>query len=107
MSGMPIQTITMGHYVGLGIVLFFIGTLGVLSRRNALIVFMSIELQLNAVNLVFAAFARYWMRADAHVIVFFVIAIAAVEAAVGLAILVGIFRTRKTVDLNDMTVMNE
>ncbi len=101
------MSITLAHYVGLGVVLFFIGTLGVLSRRNALIVFMSIELQLNAVNLIFAAFARFWGRADAHVIVFFVIAVAAVEAAVGLAILVGIFRARRTVDLNDMTVLNE
>lgn len=105
---MPALTqITLGHYLGLAVVLFFIGTLGVLSRRNALIVFMSIELQLNAVNLALAAFARYWARVDAHVIVFFVIAIAAVEAAVGLAVLVGIFRARRTVDLDDMTVMKE
>jgi len=102
-----LSTITLGHYVGLAVVLFFIGTLGVLSRRNALIVFMSIELQLNAVNLVLVSFARYWTRADAHVIVFFVIAIAAVEAAIGLAVLVGIFRARRTVDLDDITVMKE
>lgn len=100
-------SITLGHYIGLAVVLFFIGTLGVLGRKNALIVFMSIELQLNAVNLAFAAFARAYLKMDAHVIVFFVIAVAAVEAAVGLAILVGIFRSRETVDLDDMTALNE
>jgi NADH-quinone oxidoreductase subunit K len=99
--------VTLGHYVGLAIVLFFIGALGVLSRKNALIVLMSIELMLNAANLAFAAFARRWMEADAHVVVVFVIAIAAVEAAVGLAILVGIFRSRQTVDLDEMTALNE
>ena len=99
--------ITLAHYVGLAVVLFFIGALGVLSRKNALIVFMSIELMLNAVNLAFAAFARRWAAMDAHAIVFFVIAIAAVEAAVGLAILVGIFRRRETVDLEDMSALSE
>ena len=99
--------VTLSHYVGLAVVLFFIGALGVLSRKNALIVLMSIELQLNAVNLAFAAFARRWLEVDAHVIVIFVIAIAAVEAAIGLAILVGIFRRRQTVDLDDMTALNE
>ena len=100
-------TITLGHYVGLAVVLFFIGTLGVLSRKNALMVLMSIELMLNAVNLAFAAFARRWLQVDAHVVVIFVIAIAAIEAAIGLAILVGIFRNRQTVDLEDMTALNE
>ncbi len=99
--------ITLGHYVGLAVVLFFIGTVGVLGRKNALIVFMSIELQLNAVNLAFAAFARAHLKMDAHALVFFVIAVAAVEAAVGLAILVSIFRRRETVDLDDMTALNE
>ena len=107
MTMAALTTITLGHYVGLAVVLFFIGTLGVLSRRNALIVFMSIELQLNAVNLAFAAFARAWLKMDAHVIIFFVIAIAAVEAAVGLAILVEVFRNRQTVDLDVMTSLNE
>ncbi len=100
-------TITLGHYVGLAVVLFFIGACGVLARKNALIVFMSIELMLNAVNLAFAAFARHWLSVDGQVIVFFVIAIAAVEAAVGLAILVEIFRLRATVDLDDLSALNE
>lgn len=97
----------LGHFVGLAVILFFIGALGVIARKNALIVFMSIELMLNAVNLAFAAFARAWGLMEAHVIVFFVIAIAAVEAAVGLAILVGIFRQRETVDLEDLAALNE
>lgn len=99
--------ITLAHYVGLAVVLFFIGVLGVLSRKNALIVLMSIELMLNAVNLAFAAFARHWLQADGHVIVFFVISIAAVEAAIGLAILVGVFRIRETIDLDDLSALNE
>jgi NADH-quinone oxidoreductase subunit K len=99
--------IPLGHFVGLAIVLFFVGALGVLSRKNALIVFMSVELMLNAVNLAFAAFARHWRNADGHVIVFFVIAIAAVEAAVGLAILVEIHRLRRSVDLGDMSSLKE
>jgi NADH-quinone oxidoreductase subunit K len=99
--------ITLGHYVGLAIILFFVGALGVLSRKNALIVFMSIELMLNAVNLAFAAFARHWLGTDGHVIVFFVIAIAAVEAAVGLAILVEIYRLRQTVDLGEVSTLKE
>ncbi|MBD3163007.1 MAG: NADH-quinone oxidoreductase subunit NuoK [Candidatus Eisenbacteria bacterium] len=99
--------VTLGHYIGLSVVLFFIGALGVLSRKNALIVLMSIELMLNAANLAFAAFARRWGQVDGHVVVIFVIAIAAVEAAIGLAILVGIFRNRQTVDLDDMTALNE
>jgi len=102
-----VANITLGHYVGLAVVLFFIGALGVLSRKNALIVLMSIELMLNAANLAFAAFARQHLAVEGHVVVIFVIAIAAVEAAVGLAILVGIFRNRQTVDLEDMTALNE
>jgi NADH-quinone oxidoreductase subunit K len=100
-------TITLEHYVGLSVVLFFLGALGVLSRKNALIVLMSIELMLNAVNLAFVAFSRRWGSMDGHVVVIFVIAIAAVEAAVGLAILVEIFRHRKTMDLDDITALNE
>lgn len=99
--------VTLGHFVALSIVLFFLGALGVLSRKNALIVLMSIELMLNAVNLAVAAFTRYWLHVDGHVIVFFVIAIAAVEAAVGLAILVEIFRLRRTVDLEGISSMRE
>ncbi len=93
------------HYLLLSFVLFLIGTAGVLLRRNALIVLMGIELQLNAGNLALLAFARQLGDAKGHVFAFFVIALAAAEAAVGLAILVGIFRTRQTVNLDEITLM--
>jgi NADH-quinone oxidoreductase subunit K len=93
------------YYILLSFVLFLIGTTGVLLRRNALIVLMGIELQLNAGNLAFLAFARSLGDAKGHVFAFFVIALAAAEAAVGLAILVGIFRTRQTINLDELTLM--
>jgi NADH-quinone oxidoreductase subunit K len=93
------------HYILLSLVLFLIGTAGVLMRRNALIVMMAIELQLNAGNLAMLAFARALGDHKGHVFSFFVIALAAAEAAVGLAILVGIFRTRQTVNLDEITLM--
>ena len=92
-------------YIALSFVLFLIGTAGVLVRRNAIIVLMSIELQLNAGNLALLAFARALGDTKGHVFAFFVIALAAAEAAVGLAILVGIFRTRQTVNLDEITLM--
>lgn len=93
------------HYILLSFVLFVIGTAGVVLRRNALIVLMGIELQLNAGNLALLAFSRALNDQQGHVFAFFVIALAAAEAAVGLAILVGIFRTRQTVNLDEITMM--
>jgi NADH-quinone oxidoreductase subunit K len=93
------------NYLILSFVLFLIGTTGVILRRNALIVLMGIELQLNAGNLAFLAFARSLGDQKGNVFTFFVIALAAAEAAVGLAILVGIFRTRQTVNLDEVTLM--
>jgi NADH-quinone oxidoreductase subunit K len=93
------------YYLLLSLVLFLIGTAGVLLRRNALIVLMSIELQLNAGNLVFLAFARQLGDAKGQVFTFFVIALAAAEAAIGLAILVGLYRTRQTVNLDEASLM--
>jgi NADH-quinone oxidoreductase subunit K len=92
-------------YLMLSFLLFLIGTTGVILRRNALIVLMGIELQLNAGNLAFLAFARSLGDQRGQVFTFFVIALAAAEAAVGLAILVGIFRTRQTVNLDEITLM--
>jgi NADH-quinone oxidoreductase subunit K len=92
-------------YLLLSFLLFLIGTTGVILRRNALIVLMGIELQLNAGNLAFLAFARSLGDQRGQVFTFFVIALAAAEAAVGLAILVGIFRTRQTVNLDEVTLM--
>jgi NADH-quinone oxidoreductase subunit K len=96
------------HYLSLSAVLFFIGAFGVLFRRNLLVILMSIELMLNAVNLSFIAFARYATGTmDGHVIAFFVMALAAAEAAIGLAILVMLFRNRVTVQADDLTLMRD
>lgn len=99
--------ITLSHYLGLSVVLFFVGALGFLTRRNAITVFMALEVQLNAVNLALVAASRWWGNLDGQVVAFFVIAVAAVEAAVGLAILIAVNRTRETVNLDDLSVLNE
>jgi NADH-quinone oxidoreductase subunit K len=85
-------------------VLFTIGVVGVLTRRNAIIVFMCVELMLNAVNLSFVAFAQVYGAAG-QVFVFFVMTVAAAEAAVGLAIIIALFRHRQTVDLSNITLL--
>jgi NADH-quinone oxidoreductase subunit K len=92
---------TVNHYLILSAVLFSIGTVGVLIRRNPLIMFMSIELMLNAANLAFVAFGRYLNNLDGQVIVFIVLAVAAAEVAIGLAIIVAVFRARATVDVDE------
>jgi NADH-quinone oxidoreductase subunit K len=93
------------HYLILAAILFCMGMFGVLVRRNALVVFMCIELMLNAANLTFLAFAR--MRADlyGHVSAFFIIAVAAAEAAIGLAIVIAVFRSRGSVDIGDIKTL--
>lgn len=91
-------------YVLLSAVLFIMGAMGVLLRRNAILIFMSVELMLNASNLALAAFARQWMNGDGHVIVFFVMTVAAAEVAVGLALIVAIFRTKKSIDIDTLNV---
>jgi NADH-quinone oxidoreductase subunit K len=90
-------------YLILSAVLFGLGVMGVLVRRNLIVVFMAIELMLNAVNLTFVTFARSLQATDGHVIVFFVIAVAAAEAAVGLAIILQLFRFRATVNADEVT----
>jgi NADH-quinone oxidoreductase subunit K len=85
-------------------VLFTIGVFGVLTRRNAIIVFMSVELMLNAVNLSFVAFAQLYGVAG-QIFVFFVIAVAAAEAAVGLAIIIALFRHRETINLENINIL--
>jgi NADH-quinone oxidoreductase subunit K len=97
--------VPLGAYLTLSAVLFTLGALGVLVRRNALVVFMSIELMLNAVNLSFVAFARQLGSLEGQVTVFFVVVIAAVEVVVGLAIIITIFRSRATVDLDDVDLL--
>lgn len=93
------------YYLGLSALLFLIGVSGVLFRRNALIIFMSIELMLNAVNLSFVAFARLWDATDGHVFVMFILTVAAAEAAVGLAIIITLFRHKESVDVDDVNLM--
>lgn len=90
------------YYVGLSAILFVLGVMGVLIRRNAIIVFMSIELMLNSANLVFVAFARESMQLSGQVIVFFVMTVAAAEVAVGLALIVTIFRTKKSINVDEI-----
>ena len=92
----------LGWYLALSAVLFAIGTVGVLIRRNVIVIFMAIELMLNAVNLAFVAFARSLGSMDGQVIVFFVMTVAAAEAAVGLAIILAMFRNRPTTNADEI-----
>ena len=91
------------YVIGLSAVLFTLGVLGVLVRRNAIVVFMSVELMLNAANLAFIAFAREGPNPGGQVFVFFVIAVAAAEVAVGLALIVAIFRTKRSIDIDQVS----
>jgi NADH-quinone oxidoreductase subunit K len=94
-------------YLYVAAILFTIGLSGVLLKRNALIVMMSVELMLNAANLTFMAFARQAGDVSGHAIAFFVIAVAAAEAAVGLAIVIAIYRTRGAINLDDVRTLRE
>lgn len=94
-------------YLYLAAILFTIGLSGVVLKRNALIVMMCVELMLNAANLTFLAFARQSGNVSGHVIAFFVIAVAAAEAAVGLAIVIAIFRTRGGVNVDEVRALHE
>ena len=93
------------YYIGLSAILFSIGAAGVLLRRNAIVMFLSIELMLNAANLAFVAFARQQQSIDGQVIVFFVMTVAAAEAAVGLAIIIAVFRHRHTVNTDELRLL--
>ena len=96
---------TVGHLVTLSGVLFTIGMIGVLSRRNILIVLLSVELMLNATALVFVAFANLHNNLDGQIMVFFVITVAAAEVAVGLAVVIALFRLRATVDTDRVNLL--
>jgi len=91
------------YYIALSAILFTLGALGVLIRRNALIIFMSVELMLNAANLAFVAFANTYGQLSGQIIVFFVIAVAAAEVAVGLALIVAIFKSKHSIDVDQMS----
>ncbi len=94
-------------YVLLSAILFILGAMGVLLRRNAILIFMSVELMLNAANLALAAFARQWGNVDGHLMVFFVMTVAAAEVAVGLALIVAIFRTKQSIDIDDLHMFKD
>lgn len=93
------------YYIGLSAILFVLGALGVLIRRNAILVFMSIELMLNAANLAFVAFAREYGLLSGQIFTFFVIAVAASEVAVGLALIVAIFHSKQDIDVDDVSML--
>ena len=93
------------YYLVLSAMLFSLGIAGFLVKRNVISVFISIELMLNAVNLTFVAFAHMWNQVSGQIFVFFVMVVAAAEAAVGLAIIIAIFRTRKTLNVDEIDLM--
>ncbi len=97
--------ITLNHYLVLSALLFLIGVVGVLVRRQIIVVLMCLELMLNAGNLAFIAFARYMDSMEGQVFVLFVMVVAAAEVAIGLAIAVAIFRQKGTININDLTLM--
>ncbi len=92
-------------FVILSAVLFTMGVMGVLLKRNAILVFMSVELMLNSANLALVAFARQWGEVNGQLFVFFVITVAAAEVAVGLALIVAIFRSKQSINIDDLHSM--
>ena len=100
MTSVPIEA-----FIALSMILFILGAMGVLLRRNAIIIFMSVELMLNAANLALAAFARQWGDLNGQIFVFFVMTVAAAEVAVGLALIVAIFRNKQSINIDDLHQM--
>jgi len=100
-----ISPIGYSHYLILSAVLFTIGVFGVLFRRNLIIIFMSIELMLNSVNLALVAISKFTQNPDGQIFVFFVITVAAAEAAIGLAIVISLFRHKQTIAVDDINLM--
>lgn len=97
--------VPVSYYITLSVILFTIGSLGVLIRRNAIVIFMSVELMLNAANLAFVAYATVYEALSGQVFVFFVITVAAAEVAVGLALIVAIFRTKFSIDVDEISLL--
>ena len=93
------------HYLAVSTIVFTIGMIGVLVRRNIMIILMSLELMLNAVNLNLVAFSRLWGGVAGHVFVIFIITVAAAEAAVGLAIVIAVYRHRQTINIDDIHLL--
>jgi NADH-quinone oxidoreductase subunit K len=99
------MSVGLEHYIVVSIVLFCLGLLGVILRRNLLVIYMGLELMLNAANLALVAFSRYNGNLDGQVFVFFIITVAAAEVAVGLALIVALYRKRQTAHVEDMASM--
>ena len=97
--------VSLHSYLILSAILFSIGTIGVLTRRNAIVIFMCIEMMLNAVNLTFIAFSKFLGNLDGQIFVFFVMTVAAAEAAVGLALMISFFKNRESIDVEDLNLM--
>ena len=97
--------VPVSYYLILSAVLFAIGVAAFITKRNIITIFMSIELMLNAVNLTFVAFSNTWKNIDGHVFVFFVMVVAAAEAAVGLAIIIAVYRTRETLNADRVNLL--
>ena len=97
--------ITVYHYMILSAILFSIGTFGVLTRKNMIVIFMCIELMLNSVNLTFIALSRHLGNMDGQIFVFFVMTVAAAEAAVGLALIIAFYRNKESVDVDDFNLL--
>lgn len=97
--------IGLSHYLFLSAILFVTGVIGVLVKRNAIVIFMSIELMLNGVNLSFIAFGRYLHSLDGQIFVFMVMVVAAAEVAVGLALIIALFRLKTTINVDEVNIM--
>ncbi len=97
--------ITVNHYMLLSAILFTIGTFGVLTRKNAIVLFMCIEVMLNSVNLTFIALSRHVGNMDGQIFVFFVMTVAAAEAAVGLALMIAFYRNKDSIDVDDFNML--
>ncbi len=99
------MNVGLGHYMVVSALLFSLGLLGVIARRNLLVIYMSLELMLNAANLAFVALSRFNNNLNGQVMVFFIITVAAAEVAVGLALIVALYRKRQTAHVEDLTAM--
>jgi NADH-quinone oxidoreductase subunit K len=99
------MSVGLEHYLVVSAALFCLGLLGVIVRRNVLVIYMSLELMLNAANLALVAFSRYNNNLNGQIIVFFIITVAAAEVAVGLALIVALYRRRQTAHVEDLTTM--
>lgn len=93
------------NYLILSAILFAIGTVGVLTRRNAIVIFMCVEMMLNSVNLTLIAFSKYLGQVDGQIFVFFIMTVAAAEAAVGLALMIALFKNRESIDVEDVNLL--